>query len=282
MSPVAAPADRRFRRAHVKPGRRRGPWRSALRRTVRYGAFALIAAYALYRASLLVAHAGVLRVDRIVVEGNARLSDGEVMAVLTGLRDENIVWTDLAAWRRRLLSSPWVRDAALRRTLPSTVQVKIWERAPVGIARIADALYLVDERGVVIDEYTPKYAELDLPIIDGLTAASETATPDESRAELAGRLIAALAAQPAVASRLSQVDVGDLHNASVILTGDPAVIYVGDERFLERLQSYVELSDALRARVPDIEYVDLRFEDRIYVRPKEKRGRRAEGVVLRR
>jgi hypothetical protein len=42
------------------------------------------------------------------------------------------------------------------------------------------------------------------------------------------------------------------------------------------------LSEALRARVPDIEYVDLRFEDRIYVRPREKRGRKSEGVVLRR
>jgi cell division protein FtsQ len=250
---------------------------------VKYGLLTLAAAYGVYRASVLIAHAGVLQVDRIVVEGNARLSNGEVMAVLAGLRDENIVWTDLAGWRRRLLSSPWVRDAALRRTLPSTVHVKIWERAPVGVARIGEGLYLVDERGVVIDEYAPKYAELDLPIIDGLTASSDaSATPDESRAELAGRLIAALAPQPAVANRLSQVDVADLYNAAVILTGDPAVIYVGDERFLERLQSYIELSEALRARVPDIEYVDLRFEDRIYVRPREKRGRKSEGVVLRR
>ena len=89
--------------------------------------------------------------------------------MLTGLRGENIVWTDLAAWRRRLLSSPWVRDAALRRSLPSTVEVMVWERAPIGIGRINGELYLVDEHGVVIDEYGPKYADLDLPIIDGLT-----------------------------------------------------------------------------------------------------------------
>src|SRR5262249_15919991 len=70
-----------------------------------------------------------------------------------------------------------------------------------------------------------------------------------------------------LAKRLSQVDVTDQHNASVILNGDQAVIYVGDDRFVARLESYLELASALRARVADIDYVDLRFDDRIYVRP---------------
>ena len=71
----------------------------------------------------------------------------------------------------------------------------------------------------------------------------------------------------------------DLHNAAVILTGDPALIYVGDDRFLQRLESYLELSEALRARVPDIDYVDLRFDDRIYVRPAPKAGKRVGSRV---
>jgi cell division protein FtsQ len=276
MSPIAAPSDKRFRRAHVKPARRRGSWRGLVKPVLKYGLLTLAAMYAVYRGSAVVAQARVLRVDRIVVQGNQRLSNGEVLAVLTGLRGENIVWTDLTAWRRRLLSSPWVRDAALRRSLPSTVEVMVWERAPIGIGRINGELYLVDEHGVVIDEHGPKYADLDLPIIDGLTAGPGAgAVTDEARAELAGRLITALSPQPAVARRLSQVDVNDLHNAAVILTGDPALIYVGDDRFLQRLQSYLELSEALRARVPDIDYVDLRFDDRIYVRPTERAGKGA-------
>ena len=71
----------------------------------------------------------------------------------------------------------------------------------------------------------------------------------------------------------------DLHNAAVILTGDPALIYVGDDRFLQRLQSYLELSEALRARVPDIDYVDLRFDDRIYVRPTPRRKAGGSRIV---
>ena len=168
-----------------------------------------------------------------------------------------------------MLASPWVRDAALRRSLPSTVEVVILERDPIGIGRINGDMYLVDDLGVVIDQYGPQYADLDLPIIDGLSAppGDGGGMTDESRADLATRLIAALKAEPDIASRLSQVDVTDLHNASVILAGDSAIIELGEEQFLQRIRSYLELAPALREQVPDVDYVDLRFEGRIYVRP---------------
>ena len=143
-------------------------------------------------------------------------------------------------------------------------------------------MYLVDERGVIIDEYGPQYADLDLPIIDGLSAApgDDGSMTDEARADLAARVIAALQAKPDIARRLSQVDVSDLHNAAVILSGDPAVIQLGEDQFLPRLQSYLDLAPALRERVADIDYVDLRFDDRIYVRPARRSaeaGRDASG-----
>ena len=271
MSAVAAPADRRFRRAHVKPARKHRNWRRVVKPLVRYGLIAPLLLYGIYRGTNVVTHARVLQVDRIVVGGNERLSRGEVLALLNGLRGENLVWIDLDAWRRRLLSSPWVRDAALRRSLPSTVEVAIFERQPIGIGRINGEMYLVDDHGIVIDQYGPQYADLDLPLVDGLAASpsDDEATTDALRAELASRVIAAVKARPDVARRLSQVDVTDLHNAAIILTGDPAVVYVGDDQFLPRLQSYLDLASALRDRVQDIDYVDLRFDGRMYVRPRE-------------
>jgi cell division septal protein FtsQ len=53
----------------------------------------------------------------------------------------------------------------------------------------------------------------------------------------------------------------------VLLEGDPTLIRLGHERFVERLQSYHELAPALREQVPTIDYVDLRFDKRLYVRP---------------
>ena len=266
---VAAQTDRRFRRAHVKPSRRKRSWRALIKPLLAGVVFAAALAYGVVRASAIAAHAHLLQIEKIIVRGNERLSKGEVLAVLNGLRGESLVWTDLDHWRRRLMASPWVRDAALRRSLPSTVEVVVSERQPIGIGRINSDMYLVDERGVIIDQYGPQYADLDLPIIDGLAAAPNGggSLTDEGRADLAARVIAAVQSKPNVARRLSQVDVSDLHNASVILSGDPAVIQLGDDQFLTRLQGYLDLAPTLRERVADIDYVDLRFDDRIYVRP---------------
>jgi cell division septal protein FtsQ len=42
-------------------------------------------------------------------------------------------------------------------------------------------------------------------------------------------------------------------------------VRLGDAQFLERLESYLDLAPTLRERVPDIDYVDLRFGERVYV-----------------
>jgi cell division protein FtsQ len=243
-------------------------------RVVRSIAVVLIAVFALYRATAVLAEARLLQITRIEVRGNERLSQGDVLAALNGLRGENLMSADLDAWRDRLLRSPWVRDASLRRLLPATVEVVVSERRPLGIGRMAGKLYLVDEQGSIIDEYAPVHADLDLPIIDGLAAPTGPAAPGENaHAQLAARLMDGLQTRPAVARRISQIDVRDPHNAAVILNGDPAVIYVGEDRFLPRLESYLELASTLRQRVLDIDYVDLRFDGRIYVRPVDAKRR---------
>jgi cell division septal protein FtsQ len=263
--PVTAPADRRFRRAHMKPARKRGRWRSRSR----VAALVIVvgfAAYLAHRAATIVAELPVFAIQRIVVHGNHRLSNGEVLALLEGLRGRSILSIDLEEWRHAVRNSPWVADASLRRMLPSTVDVAIEERTPLGIGRINGVLYLVDDRGVVIDEYGPNYAELDLPIIDGFSSAPDETNPDLSRANLARRLLDALRVRN-MADRVSQIDVSDRRNAVVLLDGDPALIRLGSERFVERLQSYLDVAAALREQVPEIDYVDLRFDERVYVRP---------------
>jgi cell division septal protein FtsQ len=196
MSAVAAPADRRFRRHHVKPARRRRQWRAWIAPGLKYSAIAALLVFGVYRGGAVAAHAHVLQIDRIVVSGNVRLSKGEVLTMLGGLRGESLLFTDLDAWRKRLQASPWVREAALRRSLPSTVDVAIVERQPMGVGRINGEMYLVDEHGVIIDQYGPQYADLDLPIVDGLTMSDGGSLTDEARAEFAARVIASLRPAP--------------------------------------------------------------------------------------
>jgi len=268
---VSAPQDKRFRRAKVRPAAKRGrAWES-----YKYVGVAVLTAamfFGGYVAVDLSLTAEALTISRITVSGNTHVSQGEVLSLLDGLNGRNMLLLNLEDWRRRILDSPWVEGVAIRRVLPGTVDIAIAEREPVGVGRIGDTLYLLDQRGSIIDEFGPDHAEFDFPIIDGLVAAEtpETDGPviDTRRAALAMRLLAALHARPALASRVSQIDVSDVRDAVVLLKGDTTLVRVGNSDFAERLQSYLELVPALRRQVPQIDYVDLRFGERVYVRPK--------------
>jgi len=272
--PVSAPSDRRFRRAHVTPARRPRLLRLSARTAGRAALVVAVVAYVGYEVTRQMLAADALTINRITVTGNSRLSKGEVVALLDGIRGANMLTIDLDEWRRKLLSSPWVADAAMRRVLPGTVAVAISERQPMGIGRINGELYLIDDRGGIIDQFGPNYAEFDLPIIEGLTATPrDNATLiDTARAALASRVLAALQARPDLARRVSEIDVTDDRDATLILKGDTALVRVGTEQFVERLQSYVDLAPALRERIAAIDSVDLRFDQRVYVRPAAKRG----------
>jgi cell division protein FtsQ len=272
----AATHDKRFKRAHVKPARKRSAASTYAWLAARLIVLAVLVSYATYQGVVLIAAAPVLQIAQMTVRGHQRLSTGEVLALVEGLRGQHILAVDLGQWQQKLMSSPWVEGATIRRVLPSTVEITLTERQPMGIARIGTAMYLVDARGVVIDEYGPAYADVDLPIIDGLSASPQDGGSiiDVARAEFAARVVGALATRPELQNMVSQLDVSNLHDAVVILDGDPALLRLGDTRFVTRLQQYVDLAPALRERVPAVDYVDLRFDERLYVRPAKSSGRR--------
>jgi cell division protein FtsQ len=271
---VKAQTEKNFRRARSRPGRRRR-WRSLVSwRTARIAAATLVILYASYRSVDLVAGSSLLQVQRIRVHGNVKLTVGEVQALMRGLQGSNILTTNLTRYRSRLLQSPWVAEVALRRVLPSTIDVYVSERRPFGLCRLGNQLYLIDRDGTVMDAFGPQYAEFDLPIVDGLVRAPKNGAPtvDRRRAELAARVVDSIQASPDLIKRVSQIDVTD---AVILLADDPALLHVGEEKFRERLQSYLEISEALQQRIPDIDYVDLRFDQRVYVKPRGRADRTA-------
>jgi cell division protein FtsQ len=224
-----------------------------------------------------VAGASVLRVKHLDVRGTARLAAGEIQQLAHALVGANILTADLERQRVAILrGTPWVADVAMRRVLPSTIEIHVSEREPFGLCRLGSRLYLIDREGTVIDEFGPQYADLDLPIVDGLVRAPRDGQPaiDQARAALAARVVDALREGGELSRRVSQIDVSDLHDAVVLLDDDTALLHLGEDRFRERLETYSEIADALRQRVSDIDYVDLRFEERMYVKPRSERDAR--------
>ena len=278
---VRAPSDRRFRRARVTPAQRRGRWVTNWWLVLRVGVVMSLALYGGYRGGSWLFSTDALIVERVEVTGHRYLSRGEVVGLLEGIHGERMLTIDLDTWRLRLLGSPWVADAAIRRRLPGTVVVAIEERLPFGIARLGVDVYLIDRAGAIIDTYGPKYADLDLPLVAGLGArpAGHPLAIDPERAALAVAVVDELSAHPALLAQVSEIDVADLRDAAVQLNDDTTVVRLGDTDFVRRLEQYLELEPTLRERVPDLEYVDVRFGARVYVRPRTSAGFVPVGVA---
>jgi len=266
---TAAVADRRFRRADIQPARRR----RVLQRVWQVGRVVLVLGGLVgigVVASSQVVGAGILSVDTLDVRGYQRLTTGEVEALVGHVRGENLLLVDLDQFRAELLDSRWVADVTVRRVFPSTIAARVVERHPIAVARLGTLLYLVDDTGVIIDEFGPQYRDLDLPIVDGMAAAAGASGPiDPGRAQLVARFMDALAGRPDLMRALSQVNVATAGNVIVLLGDDPTFLHLGDEQFLERLQTYLELTPALAERGRTVDYVDLRFGNRVFLKDRK-------------
>ena len=288
MTKVVKPAaDKRFKRGRVKTPRKAARrWSAIVRPVVKWSVVAVILGYTSVRGLALVTESPALRIRQIAVGGHRQLSAADVVAGAGALRGQNIVRADLEAARRRLLDSPWIADATLRRQLPSTIEIQIVERRPVALARLArGGLQLVAADGTVLGPAAAITAGLDLPIADGLVAVPGRAFAapgagfgiparvEPDRAGLVGRLVDELRREDGLLPLLSQVDVSDAEDAVVLLGDDPARVHLGDRDFARRVRAYRDLAPTLLQHVDAIDTADVRYDGRVFVRP--ARGRPA-------
>ncbi len=224
------------------------------------GSVALVAFGGLWLGYAKVMASERLKVARVDVKGNHFLSEGEVRELLGPAVGENILNLDIAAFKARLRSSPWVLDATVRRALPDTIQVEIGERVPLALAE-ADGLYLMDAEGTLIEIYGPRTAGFDLPIVRGLKGVVGESRRD--RAQRAGALLEDL---ETLAAEVSEVEVLPSGELRVVLRGQGEVLRMGAPPYQQRLATFLGLRGELALKAPQAEYFDLRFKDRIYAK----------------
>ena len=154
---VRAPAEKNFRRARTRarPARHRKLRALFSWRAVRGLLIVTMVAFAAYRAVSLAYYSPLFRVSRVRVHGNVLVSSAEVQAMVRHLQGAHILTANLDRSRDELLESPWLADVAIRRVLPSTIDVFVSERRPFGLSRQGHQLYLVARDGTLMDEFGP-------------------------------------------------------------------------------------------------------------------------------
>ena len=215
-----------------------------------------------------------LAVHRVLVEGNVQLSDGEILELLEFSERANILMLDLEEVRAKLLRSAWVAEVEIERVLPATLKLVIRERQPVAVA-VLDELYLLASDGTMLDQLSPRYDIEKLVLARGLRDG-DGLVPE--RAALAGRLSAELFRDQRLAGLVSELDVSEGRDSVLLRLRAPAVTaLVHGDSMIERLTEVVPLLVGIQKQYAELDVVDLRFEERTYLRLRGNPGSRLGG-----
>ena len=201
-----------------------------------------------------VASAANMRVQKIVVEGRSNTPEVLLNAALGVHLGDSMLGFSLQGARQRIETLSWVESAAVERRLPGTLVVNLVERRPFAIWQNQGRFVLIDRDGeVVANEDVAAFG--DLPLVVGVGAP-----------QAATKLLEALAAQPALKSRVTAaVRVGErrwnlrMKNGADVLLPEGAVVPALAK--LAELQASESLLDRPLA------VVDMRLPDRLVVRP---------------
>lgn len=184
----------------------------------------------------------------------------EIQSLLEGKKLGNILLLDIEHLRKHLTAPRWVKEVRVRKILPSTLRIETKERIPVALLKKNDAIYLIDKQGTLL-ERVERGIEINLPLL--MDRGNFTKNYEE-KLTLAWECIQNLS--PEEKDELDVLDLSEHENITVQLKNNRTKLILGDTGFSHKLKLFHKFRAKLEV-YGDLDYVDLRLEDRIYIRP---------------
>ena len=203
-----------------------------------------------------------LAVEKIEIDGAERAGPEAIRGRLSGYIGRNIVDLNLYEVAAEAAADPWVLEASAKRILPGTLRVTVVERRPSAVARIDGRFYLVDDTGYIVG---PGRFE-GLPVLvglDGLDRGTLVATLNRG----ADAIEQLRRTAETWVREISEIDLSRQDRIEVFTEGDEPTILLDPHRIERNVNGYLELRREIARRVGALDYVDLRWQDRISVMP---------------
>lgn len=196
-------------------------------------------------------------VQTIEVQGAVHTPRAAIDAVAEQYVGLNLFQIDIARVQRDLGGLPWVRRIDIEKTLPDTLRIKIAERSPVALLRDGDRLLYVDTEGVGFAELSPAVGDDDLPLIT------------EARGKELARSVTFLrtlrANDPQIYARISEIRPIPPRGFALFDRHLNAFVYANADDASAKWRSLYAVLQAENGQ--KIEYADLRFADRLVIKP---------------
>jgi cell division protein FtsQ len=238
--------------------------RTLLVRPLHIAAFFLVIAAVfagLAKGYLLLITTSEFDVQTIRVETRRDFVAADVRAMADPARIGNLLALDLGALERLVESHPWILEARLKKVFPSEVRIEITEREPAAVLDAGGSRLVVAEDGVVLGR-PAEGADLGLPVVADSGRFRERY---HEKLDLAWLCLKSLT--PEELAAVESLDVTRLDSPGLTLKGQPTRIILGPDRFAEELRDYLANKNSWETQNGPLEYVDLRFDGRVYLKP---------------
>jgi cell division protein FtsQ len=213
-----------------------------------------------------VANAVGLRIAAVSISGSKEVSREEILTT-TGVSGRvSLLFLDAAAARTRLLSNPWIADAAVLKLYPDRLQISVTERQAFALWQKDGRVSVIAPDGTVLEPYIEdRY--LDLPLVVGRGAEIQA---NDFFAVLGGfaTIRAQLRASVLVAER--RWDLWLKNGVEIRLP---------ETRVEQALELLTKLDRDKQLLSRDIVAVDLRLPDRVSVRLSDGAALAREGAL---
>lgn len=192
--------------------------------------------------------------------GGKHTSKAAIDAVTRPYVGRNLFRLDIEELRRDLSSLPWVSEVAIEKELPGKLTIHIKERVPVAIVATGGALRYADATGLVFEQLQPAYGNAGLPLI--------VADPGEGVRGSVAFLESLRAGSPQLYARVSEVRPEESGTFRVFDRELRAPVYVDPADAATKWASLCAIAEAEGYGTGAIEYADLRFANRVVVKPR--------------
>lgn len=199
------------------------------------------------------------RLERVVLSGNEHLADDEVRKLAGIRRKANLISLPSRRVFEKLIESPWIQEASVRKEYPDTLRIHITEAEPFALLDLKGRLFLVDEKGKMLEELKSGSIPF-LPVISGNPYREKDAFAEAIELVRAMRSTGLL-------SRKDHIEIIAHKPQELAVNLDGVVVKMGEGEHEDKLERLREIEEEIRERNIFVDYIDLRFANRVVVKP---------------
>lgn len=201
------------------------------------------------------------KISKIEITGNNKLSEKQIKKLGGIDLNQNIFSVKLKDVSKNLTSHPYIEYVLVERKFPQIIKINIKERKGVAILKTPWTYYLMDIKGVVL-ENLGLHNKGKWPVIEG---ANLKAVKVGGEINQGGELLRFLQAS-GILDNFVRLDVGETNNPILVTRGEEIKVYLGKEAWDKKFKRFNLVYKGLRARAKSVKSIDLRYKQMVIVK----------------